>query len=272
MRIYHYTSLDNLALILKNKTIRFNRLDRLDDPNERNFYSFGLNWSPYTYVSCWTEKEEENIPLWHMYSKNGVGIRIAIDKDCIDWGKCIQKGLKETRLIRQTPTPRGQKMRILKYIPFAIFGEISTTKCYHSIKYYKEPLNTNGMIEIGANKTTVLNELTETNFWDYIGLYKDVKWAFQNEVRFRLFAVPIESIKDTLPFDEFRNIIAEERPNPFTYIDLPLKEAAFDNLEITLGPNATESTSIIVKLLIKEFAPSAKIEGSSLNSDTWFYL
>lgn len=34
MKIYHYTSLENLALILKHKTIRFNRLDRMEDPCE----------------------------------------------------------------------------------------------------------------------------------------------------------------------------------------------------------------------------------------------
>lgn len=32
--LYHYTSIDNLALILKNKTIRFNSLINVDDPDE----------------------------------------------------------------------------------------------------------------------------------------------------------------------------------------------------------------------------------------------
>ena len=30
-KIYHYTSIETLALILKYKTIRFNRLDQVDD-------------------------------------------------------------------------------------------------------------------------------------------------------------------------------------------------------------------------------------------------
>ena len=29
-RLYHYTSINTLALILKNKTIRFNRLDKVN--------------------------------------------------------------------------------------------------------------------------------------------------------------------------------------------------------------------------------------------------
>lgn len=32
MKLYHYTSIETLALILKHKTIRFSRLDRVDDP------------------------------------------------------------------------------------------------------------------------------------------------------------------------------------------------------------------------------------------------
>ena len=34
MKIYHYTNIEALALILKNQTIRFNRLDKVDDIEE----------------------------------------------------------------------------------------------------------------------------------------------------------------------------------------------------------------------------------------------
>ena len=34
MQIHHYTSIETLALILKHKTIRFNRLDQVDDMEE----------------------------------------------------------------------------------------------------------------------------------------------------------------------------------------------------------------------------------------------
>lgn len=33
--LYHYASLDTLALILHNRTIRFSRLDKVDDPQEQ---------------------------------------------------------------------------------------------------------------------------------------------------------------------------------------------------------------------------------------------
>ncbi len=58
--IYHYTNIDVLALMLKNRTLRFNRLDHVDDPEESNFISNGVNLGPYTFVSCWTEAKEES--------------------------------------------------------------------------------------------------------------------------------------------------------------------------------------------------------------------
>ncbi len=68
--IHHYTNIDVLALILKNRTLRFNRLDRVDDPEESNFISNGVNLGPYTFVSCWTEAKEESIPI--IQRRNGV--------------------------------------------------------------------------------------------------------------------------------------------------------------------------------------------------------
>lgn len=34
MRLYHYTTIEALAMILKTRSIKFNRLDRVDDMEE----------------------------------------------------------------------------------------------------------------------------------------------------------------------------------------------------------------------------------------------
>ena len=66
MKIYHYTTIETLALILKNKTIRFNRLDKVDDMEEAMYGSGGLNifLGQYCFVSCWTKDDKENLSLW----------------------------------------------------------------------------------------------------------------------------------------------------------------------------------------------------------------
>ena len=75
--LFHYTNLDVLALILKNKTLRLTRLDFLDDLEENNCRSLP-NVKVYTYVSCWTKDARESIPMWNMYTDMQNGIRIEM--------------------------------------------------------------------------------------------------------------------------------------------------------------------------------------------------
>ena len=63
MKIYHYTSIETLALIVQNKTIRFNRLDFVDDCEE-SLYGSGptnIKLGQYTFVSCWTKDCKHSI-------------------------------------------------------------------------------------------------------------------------------------------------------------------------------------------------------------------
>lgn len=79
MRIYHYTTTETLALILRNRTIRFNRLDKVDDLEESDVVSAGVKLGRYAFISCWTETEEESIPLWKMYTNGSSGVRISFE-------------------------------------------------------------------------------------------------------------------------------------------------------------------------------------------------
>ena len=79
MKIYHYTNIETLALILKNKTIRFNRLDQVDDLEEGKVKSLGVQFCKYVFASCWTDVAEESIPLWKMYGGDSGGIRISLE-------------------------------------------------------------------------------------------------------------------------------------------------------------------------------------------------
>ena len=76
MLIHHYTSIESLAMILSTRKIRFNRLDRMDDLEEGRVAAQGVPLGKYTYVSCWTEEQEESIPLWNMYAGKEMGVRI----------------------------------------------------------------------------------------------------------------------------------------------------------------------------------------------------
>ena len=83
MKIHHYTSIETLEMILKNKSIKFNRLDQVDDKAEYKYdstvYDTNIKLGKYTFVSCWTKSEMENIDLWNRYGKgNKVWMRICL--------------------------------------------------------------------------------------------------------------------------------------------------------------------------------------------------
>ena len=55
--LYHYTTIQNLALILKNKTLRLMPLNQMDDLQETKSKDI-QNFGQFVYVSSWTDKEE----------------------------------------------------------------------------------------------------------------------------------------------------------------------------------------------------------------------
>lgn len=61
MMIYHYTTIDSLALTLKNQTLLFNRLDCVDDIEEGSVESSGIYIGKCVFVSCWTESKEGSV-------------------------------------------------------------------------------------------------------------------------------------------------------------------------------------------------------------------
>jgi hypothetical protein len=77
--IHHYTKINTLELILKNKTIRFNRLDKVDDKEEG--YPYGKYFlAKYLYASCWTDSADESTRQWRKYAENCRGVRITLPK------------------------------------------------------------------------------------------------------------------------------------------------------------------------------------------------
>ena len=78
--LYHYTNIETLALILKNRTIRFNSLDKMDDLQEQQT-SDVKNIGQFCYISSWTDDSTESIPMWNMYASLNLGVRIKLRKN-----------------------------------------------------------------------------------------------------------------------------------------------------------------------------------------------
>lgn len=64
--LYHYTSIETLAMILGGKKIRFNNLLHVDDPDEIETADLS-NWGRHCFVSCWT-KSADDVLSEYVYS------------------------------------------------------------------------------------------------------------------------------------------------------------------------------------------------------------
>lgn len=92
--LYQYTSLESLAMILENKTIRFSNLSLLDDPLEKYIDMIFRsdrgqkieknNIGKICFVSCWTKTKEKSIAMWDMYGDRKKGVRIGLPSNMLN--------------------------------------------------------------------------------------------------------------------------------------------------------------------------------------------
>lgn len=255
--IYHYTSINTLALILKHKTMRFSRLDMVDDIEESLYGSSNLNikLGKYCFVSCWTKSDKENLALWNMYTRYK-GVRIGLDN-------------MPFKTYQVTPAISSYFPEICYYgKDFMINSYVNHAKLY-DVNYVDD-------------YTTRINDYAENlgpGFYinnEDVGLYKRKEWAIQQECRFKIFAFPrithpilmtpndsVDVVKQLFDIKLGFAALIQNKPIQQTYFDIQLDEKKLSNIDIMLGPLTTESDRIIVEALLKDY-PKAKIYSSSI--------
>lgn len=241
MKIYHYTSIEALAMILSNKTFRFGRLDTVDDPDEFSYKNtYGINPAQYIYVSCWSNNPNESIPQWKIYGNNQKGVRIALDNEMFPISyEQIEKGRIAPYLLNDSFFADKDYMASLPYVHNHTEHEFfKAVSCVDDPKAEME----GEYIKVDKKTGTDLGK---------IGVCKNHDWHFLNEHRFRICVVPKKKYTDRVtPFDvAFRDNI----PYKEKYVDLPILESVFDKMEVTLGPKVGADGEVIVKALMSKF-------------------
>ena len=262
--IYHYTTIETLALILKNHTIRFSRLDKVDDIEESEFTSGPTNvrLGNYVFASCWTRCEEESIAQWKLYAGYD-GVRIALAEDNVFQTYDITPEL-----------PNSMKSYFKP--PFSPVGKdaicdprINSIKC-EDVVYTDDPyyLAQNAIIDTGTHTA-----FSTTN----AGKYKRRIWEFQQECRFKFLVYPMEAKivenlgKTEIDLDQIsisiqclKNVLLNKQPISQEYYDAAMSSTALDNLQVMLGPRTSEAQETIVKALLNQYAPKAVLKHSML--------
>lgn len=265
MNLYHYTSIDNLALILKNRTIRFTRLDCVDDVEESAMYDGIVPMGKYTFVSCWTDNEEESIPLWNLYTPGMKGVRIKMNSLDMFLKYKHKPGIYFTSAGRVAIN----NVELETYFPLEEqFNDEYTILCegvesdsfIRKVEYLKDYKKLSQSAIDYSQKTG--KPFLDINTRE-VGKYKNERWAFQEEVRFALTIVP--TIKN--PITDQLEIIQSVQKGievPIRFYDLKMNDSAFSNMEITLGPHCNTSDQIVIDSLIKNLNPTATVSQSKL--------
>lgn len=271
--LYHYTNVDSLSLILKNRTIRFNSLNKMDDLQEQ-ISNDKQNFGKFVFVSSWTSEEIESIPMWRMYTpkKNGARIKLPINP-FLEYSPTLAEFAKLTNSAYEGDGSTHTNFKTIIPASEIINGEFFLTN------YPTE----NQLFEVKyANEISLLNptilKIEDGRFsisLSNVGIYKNVYWEFQKEWRYRLMFLPVSAQK--LVSEHMNNqssemaklqmrIYAGQASLSFSYYDLIIRDECFNDMSIMLAPDISESAKTFVELLIKEYNPNCYITKSALTN------
>lgn len=273
MKLYHYTSLETLALILKNRTIMFNRLDKVDDVEEGTIVSNGVYLGRNVFVSCWTEDAEESIPMWNIYAHGSAGVRIGLRKDmfCDYLIKDLQlaNGQKTQGYIYDKLPPETFTNNDYWILPILNKDE---ENFYRHIEYVNDVKEkTNKIVSLTKNEDGTSTTNISIN---KIGKYKHKRWEFQHESRFALTAFaknPFLMDPKEAP-NIMNNAIMQNQPLPIDRYFMHLKDDVVENIEIIISPEANEGHRLIVEALCNQYLKENKykIQQSELGDSVRF--
>ena len=262
--IHHYTSIENLALILSSRKIRFNRMDKVDDLLEID--GLPKAFSTYVFISCWTYEKEESIPLWKMYTQNMRGVRLSLPIDMFK-KKLIKAGKYDNFITveKDIHSPLSINEQFAKnYFISNVFSNKQS--------FYKEVIYDNNYPEIYKKSIMEENNETKINNLFSCGAYKGEMWKFQNESRFTLYIIPLLPIDHLLvkgnkkkQFDLINYTILNNIRNEIEYFDLELDDSVVNNMYLKLGPLCLNSDKIIVDSLLTKFTKNGQLEMSNLD-------
>lgn len=222
-QLYHYTSLDSLKKIFSNKSLRFNRIDRVNDRMEHNLFGED-ELSHLVFVSCFSTEETESIPMWHLYGKNNNSLRLMIELETPDFIKNFLDDQGKTITKPRYPLYReGEKN--------ATCEDWLYTISMKDIVYDIDAIKCNPIRRECKDTNIEMFDLTA------MAAIKRKEWNYEHECRL------IATLRTT------RNEV--EAPN-INEIFVPIKFNNIKKLEITFNPWMNKD----IKLSIKRFMNS----------------
>lgn len=251
MRIYHYTTIKTLALILKNKTLRFNNAKHVDDLVEAITDDYG-SMQDYVFISCWSKNLKESIPLWKIYGENGHGIRLESDTKYINF--------------EGTETPLNGIYKVVTNVK-----KQQDNHYFINVWQHKESINPYFITNYSDEKRIFKKEISTKpqKSWEYqidsTFNTKHKEWSFEDEVRFILLGCCLEENEAKDNWQLVFNKITSKKTFSADFVDLDLTDKFFENLKVTLGPLQSTAEKLLVESLISKYNPRIELRNSELS-------
>ncbi len=274
--LYHYTSLETLALILNHRTLAFNSLLNVDDVEEAEAEDIA-NFGKYVYVSCWTDVEAESIAMWNLYTPNMQGVRIKLPsypfkKYHYEAGQHHSKEAFDTyinydRLYQENKCMVTSDMPKLFSVAYTWDTRLLKPKVREGTKEdVQRFLSLESLDDLEGN--------IKVNYsFSMLGKFKNEDWSFQREWRYWFFVTPM-GMQDVEVFSAneelkkqqeiIRHLEDTERKAPYQRFFMALDEDCIRQMEIVLGPRTTEAGRILAHALLKEHGLEQNCRDSSL--------
>ena len=257
--LYHYTSIEALALILQTRKIKLTRLDKVNDPTEE--LSRDGKLGKYLFVTCWTSQEKEGVPFWYMYGHNKRGVRIGLPNNFIKTYKVREQFRREDGAV----TTNGQVFdsivseSALLGSPFLLVNFSATHNKFFPVEYTDDPELLRPPIFSEDDRGTLNVALGA------LGKHKPEIWRFEQEWRFRLIFHPY-GVCDINPADasNVRHAIKTRKELDFDAYFLEISDTAFQQMEVILGPSCTPGDKIVAGALIDKYNPGVPLRPSDL--------
>ena len=245
--LYQYTTMNSVLSILENRTIRFTRLDSLNDLNEGCCGEYA-HLKKYVYISSWSADERESIPMWSLYGRDkkekvldqGVRIKVPTNLFTFDGNGNLADNLRLEKILGGWNAVVEVKTKPIVLSPVlkswqALYGENDE---FISRKQIVGPVKVNYMVNkdyIIKYSSTLRKEylgLRNVFFPDQIGYEKVDDWSYENEYRFWMRYPYMRELRGAE--DALRREIQYIEGN---YIDVCFNEKAILEMEIMLAPN-----------------------------------
>lgn len=258
-RLYHYTSVDTLIKILESGTLRLNNLTAMDDPEEAKSQD-SYNAGRWIFTSSWTTLKDDR-KMFKLYGEDGKGVCISLLNYPFYtiFGNPFQGNRQFMRSAHVEPFnyTRG----IEKYIEEYNLVFYPSTIEQFNVEYTEDE-------DLKYPRISNRTDSGISYFDGQLGKYKDLKWNYQKEIRYRLRPTMMNDVHSPVNEQDYTQMMLNtiytkiSEDCPIEYIDIPIK---LRNLEIIFGSRVDSSKKVEIENVANEYCPNPVFFNSNVN-------